>query len=77
MSIAELLSQLWILIPVAFLLLAGFAITAQAGHARLSDIQGIRQAVGNLSSTIALVGVCLVVLLMMQGIVGFNLKATW
>ena len=77
MSLVEQIAQFWILVPVAILLLAGFAITVQAGHARLGDIQGLRKFVGNLSSTIAMIGVCLLVLMMMQGIVGYNLKATW
>lgn len=77
MSILNTLMQIWILIPVATLIVAGLYIALRSGHARLSDGQGVRQLVGNLSSTVAMIGVCLLLLMMVQGMVGFNLISTW
>lgn len=77
MSVVSVLSQVWILIPVAALIVAGLYIALRSGHARLSDGQGVRQFVGNLSSTVAMIGVCLVLLMLAQGFVGYNLSSSW
>lgn len=77
MSVLNALLQVWILIPVATLIVAGLYIALRSGQARLSDGQGVRQLVGNLSSTVAMIVVCLVLLMLAQGAVGYNLTSNW
>jgi hypothetical protein len=77
MTLAQKLGQLWILVPAAILLIAGFAIALRSVDARLSSNQGVRQLVGNLTSTILMVGVCLIMLVAVQSAVGYNLRASW
>jgi hypothetical protein len=77
MTLTEKLEQLWILVPAAILLVAGFAIALRSVDVRVSQNQGVRQLVGNLTSTILTVGLCLIMLMAVQSVVGYNLRASW
>ena len=77
MSVIETIAHAWILIPVALLFGVGLTLTLNSGTARLSAGTGTRQWVGNLTSTLGFVGVCLLVLLLAQGVVGYNMHARW
>jgi hypothetical protein len=77
MTLKEKLEQLWILVPAALLLVAGFAIALRSVDVRMRSHQGVRQLMGNLTSTILMVGVCLIMLMAVQSAVGYNLRASW
>ncbi len=77
MSTVKLLGQIWILIPVALLFVAGISLTLQSGHVRLSTSQGLRQMMGNLSSTAIMVSIGLVLMLLAQSVVGYKVGAAW
>jgi len=77
MSILQQLGQVWILLPVVLLIVAGLGITLGSGNVRLTTSQGVRQMAGNLSSTMLFLGFCVLGLMMAQAAVGFNLRAGW
>ena len=71
------ISQLSILIPAVLMLVAGFIVAVRSVDVRLSSVRGVRQVASNLSYTVATVALCLTVLMLMQGIVGYNLWSRW
>ncbi len=73
----RLLSQISILIPAALMLVAGFIVALRSVDVRLTSGRGIRQVASNLSYTAATVALCVAVLLLVQGIVGYNLRMAW
>ena len=77
MSVIETIAHAWILIPVALLFGVGLTLTLNSGTARVSAGTGTRQWVGNLTSTVGFLGLCLLGLLLVQSIVGYNFQARW
>ena len=77
MTTAKLLGQIWILIPVALLFVAGIALTLQSGHVRLGTTKGVRQMMGNLTSTALMLSVGVVLALLAQSAVGYKGGASW
>jgi hypothetical protein len=65
--------QFSIMIPAVLMLVAGFLLAIRSVDVRVNSAQGVRQVAGNLTYTVALVGLIVVVLLSMQRLVGFNL----
>jgi hypothetical protein len=68
----ELVRALMVLVPIAGLVVAGFAITLQSGVASLTSHEGLRRMAWNLSEAILLVVVCLVCFLVIQQICGVH-----
>jgi hypothetical protein len=71
------ISQLSILIPAVLMLAAGFVVAVRSVDVRLTSVRGARQLASNLSYTVATVALCLGVLMLVQGIVGYNIHARW
>ena len=69
--------QFSILIPAVLMLVAGFIVALRSVDTRLNSVRGVRQVVSNLSYTAAMVALCVAVLLLVQGIVGYNIRANW
>ena len=71
------ISQLSILIPAVLMLVAGFLVAVRSVDVRLTSARGARQLASNLSYTVATVALCLALLMMVQGIVGYNIRSSW
>jgi hypothetical protein len=66
-----------LVIPAAIMLIAGVLVALRSVDARLGSAQGVRQVASNLTYTIVTVALCVAVLLVVQGIIGFNLGPRW
>nr|UXE45580.1 hypothetical protein Hi04_10k_c4998_00023 [uncultured bacterium] len=66
-----------LIIPAAIMLVAGFVVALRSVDVRLNTIRGARQVVSNLSYTVATVALCVAALVVVQGVIGFNIRAGW
>jgi uncharacterized membrane-anchored protein len=73
---SEWIAEIWILVPVGFLLLTGVWITLRSGRAQATH-NGLRLMVSNLTSTVVLVSLGLMVLFVMHSAVGYRLPLDW
>lgn len=71
------IGQFSILIPAILMLVAGLIVALRSVDVRLNSVQGVRQVVSNLSYTAAMIALCVAVLMLVQGIVGYNIRTTW
>ena len=71
------IGQFTVLVPAVLMLVAGFIVALRSVDVRLNTVRGVRQVVSNLSYTAALVALCVAVLMLVQGIVGYNIRTTW
>lgn len=71
------ISQFSILLPAALMLVAGLIVALRSVDVRFSTGRGVRQLVSNLSYTAATVALCLAALMLVQGVVGYNLRSSW
>jgi hypothetical protein len=69
--------QYSLLIPAMTMLVAGFLLAIRSVDGGIGTARGVRQVATNLTCTAAMVALCLAVLLILQGIVGYNIRATW
>jgi hypothetical protein len=69
--------QYSLVIPAMIMLIAGFLLALRSVDVRVGAGRGVRQVASNLTYTVAIVVLCVAVLLLLQGIVGFNLYAKW
>jgi hypothetical protein len=77
MMFAQMLAEIWILIPVAILLVSGCAITLRSVDVRLDTVRGAREVAENATYMAGLITLSVVVLLMFQQVVGYNLNGFW
>jgi hypothetical protein len=77
MMFAQVLAEIWILIPVAILLVSGLAITLRSVDVRLDTIKGAREVAENATYMTALVALSVAAMLMIQQIAGYNLSGLW
>lgn len=69
--------QFSLLIPALLMLVGGFIVALRSVDVRLNTSRGVQQVVSNLSYTVAMIALVLAVLLLIQGIIGFNIHASW
>ncbi|HEY2154717.1 MAG TPA: hypothetical protein VGH33_03745 [Isosphaeraceae bacterium] len=67
--------QYSLLIPATIMLVAGFLLALRSVDAGVGPARGVRQLAINLTYTVAMVALVVAVLLILQGIVGFNFRA--
>lgn len=71
------IGQLALMIPAAIMLVAGLLVALRSVDVRIDSNRGVRQVVSNFSYTVATIALCVAVLLIVQGIVGYNIRSTW
>jgi hypothetical protein len=67
--------QYSLLIPATIMLIAGFLLALRSVDVRVGSVRGVRQVASNLTYTVVMVALCVAVLLLLQGIVGYNFRA--
>ncbi len=67
--------QYSVLIPATIMLIAGFLLALRSVDVRLGSVRGVRQVAVNLTWTVAMVALILAALMLLQGLVGYNLRA--
>jgi uncharacterized membrane protein YdcZ (DUF606 family) len=77
MMFAQVLAEIWILIPVAILLVSGFAITLRSVDVRLDTIKGAREVAENATYMAGLIVLTVLVMLLVQQVAGYNLHGLW
>jgi hypothetical protein len=68
---------LFVLAPIVLLLGLGFALTLRSGVVEVANGAGLRRLVGNLSHTVVMTLVCIVLLAIVQQLIGFKLWGLW
>ncbi len=69
--------QYSLLIPAMTMLVAGFLLAIRSVDVRVGTARGVRQVATNVTYTAAMVALCVAVLLILQGIVGYNIRSSW
>lgn len=77
MMFAQVLAEIWILIPVAILLLSGSAIALRSVDVRLDTAKGAHEVAVNATYMAILTVLCVVGLLLAQSVAGYNLRGLW
>jgi hypothetical protein len=77
MMFAHVLAEIWILIPVAILLVSGLAITLRSVDVRLDTIKGAREVAENATYMTALIALSVLGMLLIQQVAGYNLHGLW
>jgi hypothetical protein len=63
--------------PILFLFGLGLSLTLRSGAVGLDGGKGRWRFVGNLSQTVFVLGVCVLILVAIQQIIGFRLSLNW
>jgi hypothetical protein len=77
MSLMDRLEGLLILSPIIILLGLGMVLTLRSGVVSLSQGQSLRRMVENLYQTLFMVGLCLILMALIQQFVGLGARRLW
>lgn len=77
MRVIDLLEVVVLVVPVLGLLLLGTAVSLRSGVAKLATGTGVRQLLGNLTSTLFVIVATFLAFLIVQRMAGFHLGAAW